>query len=188
LGNHARRDPGVAMRTYHGVPKRIPKTGTFYLAGNRNFLLGSDILRLLMLQSRAVQEGRKGERKSGPRCDPVVRFSAGAPATTGAGLLAAFDVPNELRNASRPSIRNPLFPESAEVRTIVIPRRAAYLRMASPWFSDGVLLVLGGHPGVLRGADGWCGVFGAVPFRVVVHSKATHRGTQVDSLALRPDD
>jgi uncharacterized DUF497 family protein len=30
--------------------------------------------------------------------------------------------------------------------------------------------VLGGHPGVLRGADGWWGVFGAVVFRVVVHT------------------
>ena len=42
LGNRTRRDPGAAVRTYHGVPKSTLKTGTFYLAGKRNFLLGSD--------------------------------------------------------------------------------------------------------------------------------------------------
>jgi hypothetical protein len=31
------------VRTYHEGPKPTLKTGTFYLAGNRNFLLGSDI-------------------------------------------------------------------------------------------------------------------------------------------------
>ena len=42
LGNRAKRDPGTAVRTYHGGPKPTFKTGTFYLAGNRNFLFGSD--------------------------------------------------------------------------------------------------------------------------------------------------
>src|ERR1700756_3475278 len=42
LGNPARRDPGGAMRTYHEGQKSPLKTGTFYLAGNRNFLFGSD--------------------------------------------------------------------------------------------------------------------------------------------------
>ena len=42
LGNRTRRDPGAAVRTYHEGLKPTPKTGTFYLAGNRNFLLGSD--------------------------------------------------------------------------------------------------------------------------------------------------
>ena len=43
LGNRPRRDPGAAVRTYHEGPKPTLKTGTFYLAGNRNFLLGSDM-------------------------------------------------------------------------------------------------------------------------------------------------
>ena len=42
LGNRTRRDPGTAVRTYHEGLKPTRKTGTFYLAGNRNFLLGSD--------------------------------------------------------------------------------------------------------------------------------------------------
>ena len=42
LGNPARRDPGEAMRTYHQGRRLALKTGTFYLAGNRNFLIGSD--------------------------------------------------------------------------------------------------------------------------------------------------
>ena len=42
LGHRPRRDPGAAVRTYHEGLSPAPKTGTFYLAGNRNFLLGSD--------------------------------------------------------------------------------------------------------------------------------------------------
>src|SRR6266851_7405940 len=42
LGNPSRRDPGGAMRTYHEGRQPALKTGTFYLAGNRNFLFGSD--------------------------------------------------------------------------------------------------------------------------------------------------
>jgi len=42
LGNRPRRDPGAAVRTYHEGPEPTLKTGTFYLAGNRNFLFGSD--------------------------------------------------------------------------------------------------------------------------------------------------
>jgi len=42
LGNRPRRNPGAALRTYHEGLKPTLKTGTFYLAGNRNFLLGSD--------------------------------------------------------------------------------------------------------------------------------------------------
>ena len=42
LGDPARRDPGEAVRTYHEGPHLTLKTGTFYLAGNRNFLFGSD--------------------------------------------------------------------------------------------------------------------------------------------------
>src|SRR5580693_8211834 len=44
LGNSAGRDPGEAVRTYHEDRKTNPKTGTFYLAGNRNFLFGSDTI------------------------------------------------------------------------------------------------------------------------------------------------
>ena len=43
LGNRPRRDPGAAVRTYHEGLKPALKTGTFYLAGNRNFLFGPDI-------------------------------------------------------------------------------------------------------------------------------------------------
>ena len=42
LGNRTRRDPGAAVRTYHEGLKPARKRGTFYLAGDRNFLLGSD--------------------------------------------------------------------------------------------------------------------------------------------------
>jgi hypothetical protein len=45
LGNFARRDPSEAMRPYHGGRKLSLKIGTFYLAGNRNFLFGSDTSR-----------------------------------------------------------------------------------------------------------------------------------------------
>ena len=43
MGNRTRRDPSTAVRTYHEGLKPTRKTGTFYLAGNRNFLFGSDI-------------------------------------------------------------------------------------------------------------------------------------------------
>src|SRR6202051_2282095 len=39
LGSSARRDPGAADRTYHEWPEPPLKTGTFYFARNRNFLL-----------------------------------------------------------------------------------------------------------------------------------------------------
>ena len=42
LGSLPRRDPGEAVRTYHEGCESTLKIGTFYLAGNRNFLLGSD--------------------------------------------------------------------------------------------------------------------------------------------------
>src|SRR5664280_241965 len=42
LGSSTRRDPGAADRTYHGWPQRPLKTGTFYFAGKRNFLLCLD--------------------------------------------------------------------------------------------------------------------------------------------------
>ena len=44
LGDRTRRDPDAAMRTYHVGLTQTLKTGTFYLAGNRNFLFGSDTL------------------------------------------------------------------------------------------------------------------------------------------------
>jgi hypothetical protein len=42
LGCLARRDPGKAVRTYHEGFQATLKTGTFYFAGNRKFLLCSD--------------------------------------------------------------------------------------------------------------------------------------------------
>jgi hypothetical protein len=42
LGYRPRRDPGAAGRRYHGRFRRPPKTGTFYFARNRNFLLCLD--------------------------------------------------------------------------------------------------------------------------------------------------
>ena len=42
LGSLPRRDPGSAVRTYHEGSDEPFKLGTFYLAGNRNFLFGSD--------------------------------------------------------------------------------------------------------------------------------------------------
>lgn len=44
FGDPTRRDPGGAVRTYHEGRYQPLKTGTFYLAGNRNFLFGSDSL------------------------------------------------------------------------------------------------------------------------------------------------
>src|SRR5450432_1746130 len=42
LGSSTRRDPGAAHRTYHGWSWRPLKTGTFYFARKRNFLLCLD--------------------------------------------------------------------------------------------------------------------------------------------------
>jgi hypothetical protein len=42
FGRFARRDPNEAVRTYHEGSQATLKTGTFYLAGSRNFLFGSD--------------------------------------------------------------------------------------------------------------------------------------------------
>ena len=42
LDGPAGRDPDQAVRTYHEGLKQNPQIGTFYLAGNRNFLFGSD--------------------------------------------------------------------------------------------------------------------------------------------------
>jgi hypothetical protein len=42
FGRLTRRDPGKAVRTYHEGCSPTFKTGTFYLAGSRNFLFGSD--------------------------------------------------------------------------------------------------------------------------------------------------
>ena len=44
FGRLTRRDPGKAVRTYHEGCYPTCKTGTFYLAGSRNFLFGSDTL------------------------------------------------------------------------------------------------------------------------------------------------
>ena len=44
LGSSTRRDPGTADRTYHGRSWRPLKTGTFYFARKRNFLLCLDSL------------------------------------------------------------------------------------------------------------------------------------------------
>ena len=58
LGNRPRRDPGAAVRTYHEGLDPTLKTGTFYLAGNRNFLFGPDRQdrRLLMWQCHMKEE------------------------------------------------------------------------------------------------------------------------------------
>ena len=49
LGSRPGRDPEAAVRTYHEGAGPALKTGTFYLAGNRNFLFGSDRLRFVNL-------------------------------------------------------------------------------------------------------------------------------------------
>jgi hypothetical protein len=56
LGLLARRDPSEAVPTYHEGAKLTLQTGTFYLAGNRNFLLGSDTLRLFQC-GMSLEEG-----------------------------------------------------------------------------------------------------------------------------------
>ena len=44
LGSSTRRDPSAADRTYHGWSRRPLKTGTFYFARKRNFLLCLDTI------------------------------------------------------------------------------------------------------------------------------------------------
>jgi hypothetical protein len=48
LGSLTRRDPGKAVRTYHVDLDGTLKIGSFYFAGNRNFLLCSDRLKVSM--------------------------------------------------------------------------------------------------------------------------------------------
>lgn len=43
LGGVTGRHPGSAARLYRGSPNQPPKTGTFYSADNRNFLLCFDV-------------------------------------------------------------------------------------------------------------------------------------------------
>ena len=60
LGSSTRRDPGAADRTYHGWSRRPLKTGTFYFAGKRNFLLCLDIFRReLDIRFRAAARTRR---------------------------------------------------------------------------------------------------------------------------------
>ncbi len=59
FGRLTRRDPGKAVRTYHEGCSPTFKTGTFYLAGSRNFLFGSNrgVLGVLArIRLRAMQE------------------------------------------------------------------------------------------------------------------------------------
>ena len=71
LGHSTGRDPGEAVRTYHEDPKPNPKTGTFYLAENRNFLFGSDT------KFRRDCAGRDRRGHSHLRClDGRLRLSA----------------------------------------------------------------------------------------------------------------
>src|ERR1700693_1780332 len=64
LGSLARRDPGKTVRTYHEGFQSTLKIGTFYLAGNRNFLFGSDTTRRRSVDpsggSGAVRDHRAG--------------------------------------------------------------------------------------------------------------------------------
>ena len=69
LGNRARRDPGTAVRTYHEGFQPTLKTGTFYLAGNRNFLFGSD-------SAGCHNPGRPGCPRSGSGSHRVTRDTA----------------------------------------------------------------------------------------------------------------
>src|SRR4051794_26559861 len=74
LGDLARRDPGEAVRTYHEGRATAPITGTFYLAGKRNFLFGSDILLRRNYEALHLPDGRlKNElRRNYPAlCEPV---------------------------------------------------------------------------------------------------------------------
>src|ERR1035441_2954497 len=61
LGSNARRDPGAADRTYHGWSRRPLKTGTFYFAGKRNFLLCLDNAAASTLRPRQLDAGRSEE-------------------------------------------------------------------------------------------------------------------------------
>src|SRR3954471_12242133 len=53
----AQARPRTAVPTYHEGLKQTLKTGTFYLAGNRNFLFGSDTSR---------------DRERALECNPVI--------------------------------------------------------------------------------------------------------------------
>src|ERR1700675_3588677 len=54
LGSSVRRDPGAAHRTYHERPDQPLKTGTFYFARKRNFLLCLDRLKMTVTLQRAT--------------------------------------------------------------------------------------------------------------------------------------
>ena len=91
LGNRPRRDPGAAVRTYHEGLKPTLKTGTFYLAGNRNFLFGSDTnVRQRSHWPYAMQTGAL--YVTSHVCDPNVLFARTA--GVGNGLRSQSDSAN----------------------------------------------------------------------------------------------
>ena len=69
LGDRTRRDPDAAMRTYHVGLKQTLKTGTFYLAESRNFLIGSDTQESGCVWLRAGQDCKR----------PVARAARASP-------------------------------------------------------------------------------------------------------------
>jgi hypothetical protein len=65
LGNRARRDPGTAVQPYHEGFKQTFESGTFYLAGNRNFLFGSDTHTLIFTGTEPLNELRLSVHRAG---------------------------------------------------------------------------------------------------------------------------
>ena len=89
LGSSTRRDPGAADRTYHGRPFRPLKTGTFYFARKRSFLLCLDTVLLVFsrlgLAWRARLVGSHAHQRLRAPSPPSTR---GALAPSGAAIMA----------------------------------------------------------------------------------------------------
>lgn len=69
FGHRTRRDPGAAVRTYHGVQSRTLKTGTFYLAPTKQ---SGGVGRRCRWRRSAAEQSRLG----GYRADPTAGQSS----------------------------------------------------------------------------------------------------------------
>src|SRR5450432_95518 len=92
LGSSTRRDPGAADRTYHGWSWRPLKTGTFYFARKRNFLLCLDRPPVNLFQIRRLQTPRRRHRHHERLARPEKRTAAG---NSGSSHHADVEVPRQ---------------------------------------------------------------------------------------------
>jgi hypothetical protein len=90
LGNRTRRDPDAAVRTYHEGLKPARKRGTFYLAGERNFLLGPDRWRRPNTPRRRIAAPTIGATQNSHNCSIAHPPTNTAGAVLRAGLTDRF--------------------------------------------------------------------------------------------------